>query len=105
VTDSATNSHTVGLSMAIDTTGASFHTTPCYCARVDGRRPLEQSGGGGADLIALDLPAFVHDASSTGFTCNVAVVNVGADFTDQLNQLLVAAARDSWGVIWLGIED
>jgi len=99
-------SQAIGVTMPVDTSGAAFHVTPCYSARVDGRRPLQEAGvAGGAELLALDLPAFVQDPSAGGFTCNVAVVNLTADLNDQLAQTLVAAARDSWGVVWLGIED
>ena len=108
-TDSSGKSFPIGVTMAIDTTGASFHVTPCYSARVDaadGARPLQQSSGtDNPDLLALDMPAFVESATASGFTCNVAVVNLTSALDDRLGQLLVAQARNAWGVVWLGIEE
>jgi len=107
----------IGLLAPVDTSAARFRVTPCYSARVDGPRPLvlPHTGGGGGgpinvaivapDLVALELPAFVQDASPVGFTCYLAIWDIEGRLTEALLDRLAGLAVDAWGVTWLGIED
>lgn len=105
----------VGLFAPIDTSAAAFAVTPCYSARVTGPRPLLvplDDGPIGLEIVVsagqralLDVPAFPQDPEPTGFTCYVAVADLGRQLvTADLVDSFVKTARASWGVTWMGIE-
>jgi hypothetical protein len=98
-----------GLLARVDTSAADFHLTPCYSARVDGVRPLIV----GVDrdeaitfIYLLDGPAYIQDAGPDGFTCYIPVVSPQSGILPaSVMPDVIAAAREHWGVTWLGVED
>jgi hypothetical protein len=96
----------IGLSTTVDTSAAAFALVPSYQARVEGPRPLELPPAAIEAPVnpVLDVPAFVSDTSTQGFRCWVPVVSLGGDLTDALADALVDLAKESWDVVWMGIE-
>jgi hypothetical protein len=105
----------VGLFAPIDTSAAGFRVTPCYSARVEGPRPLllPPIEDGGVEIIVtqaqpaiIDFPAFPQDVEPNRFTCFIAAADLrGNDLVGDLIGEFVDAARKSWSVTWIGIED
>jgi hypothetical protein len=107
----------IGLRAPVDTREPELRVTPCYSVRVAGPRPLlieiEDGDGDGEPVPLLvgatstfpviDVPAFVQDATATGFECFVALF--GLEGREDAIDAVVAAARKSWGVEWLAVED
>jgi hypothetical protein len=60
--------------------------------------------GDGVDIPMLDAPAFVTSPTRDNFTCFAPVFGLGRDLTDDLIQTLVDAAREQWGLVWMGME-
>jgi hypothetical protein len=106
--DSEGGEHRVayGLMAPVDTSTGRLRQTPRYAARVEGTRPLVADVDA-VDITAFDLPAFVHEAGPEGFVCHVPMIDLQGlgVFSAPLAQEVIDAARSSWQITWLGIED
>jgi hypothetical protein len=91
-----------GVSTHVDTSAASFRTTPAYVAHIVGDRLLQQTG------VLLAVFAAVVDAKPDQFTLQVLLPDFGQN--SGVNQPLPAQFEDAakndlkWYVVWMGIE-
>ncbi|WP_405864068.1 hypothetical protein [Streptomyces sp. NBC_00005] len=95
----------LGLRAEVSTGARGFRATPCYTARVDGRRPLVFPGEKDEpDVVLLDGPAYVQDATPGQFQCHVPLL-VYAGALAGLPDELIPNARRQWQVTWYAIEE
>jgi hypothetical protein len=91
----------IGLVCAVDTSSASFHTTPAYTAHVMGQRVGPDPATGA--LIVLEPAVSLVNASPTGFTMQAALLDeaksTSTNWTDLAN-----FANNWWQVVWMGVE-
>jgi hypothetical protein len=96
----------IGLKATVDTSAMGFRTTPCYSARISGKRPLDIGVGHDRSLL-LDGPAYIQEPTATGFGCFVPVLDLARGLRLSVNVLreVLADLSVAWAVTWLAIED
>jgi hypothetical protein len=96
------NNTAIGFTAAIDTTAASFATTPRYQAQITGSRTLSNPA-----IIVADFVSITNE-SPTGFTLQLALPPMSggvnpAQLTDATTGPALLTALN-WQIVWLGIE-
>jgi hypothetical protein len=94
----------VGLQADVDTRAAAFRLVPTYTARPEGPRPIGAPRLEQRDAQFLDVPAFVTAATRDGFHCFVPLIGIDDVLADVSIDDVVQAARQAWGVVWMGVE-
>lgn len=94
----------LGLRADIDTRAAGFRLVPTYEARAAGPRPLMVAIDVSEFLAVLDGPAFVTSATRDAFECFVPLFGLQGHISPSFSGRLVEAAREEWGLTWVGIE-
>jgi hypothetical protein len=96
----------IGLKTTVDTSAMTFHTTPCYSARVSGVRPLDITSGD-FHVGLLDGTAYIQDPTASGFGCFVPVLDLisGPGLLVTVLEAVINDPGVPWAVTWLAIED
>ncbi|MFI0607082.1 MAG: hypothetical protein ACH37Z_04205 [Anaerolineae bacterium] len=110
----------LGISTHVDTSEYGFNGLPIYSARIEGDRPItvtaapvgspvfklagtERSAAAvaGSNSTFVDGTTSIMDASRTGFTLNVMILDTASGAVAHLSD---ARKFNDWHVVWLGIE-
>jgi hypothetical protein len=95
----------IGLMTEVDTSAMAFRTTPCYSARISGKRPLSIKSGE-LQTALLDGPAYIQDPTASGFGCFIPVLALpGFELPVAVLRRVVKDPGVPWAVTWLAIED
>ena len=105
----------LGVEATVDASAGRFSSTPCYDARVVGKRIFQNAPPSNLPLYMIEgFPIVAGGATPSGFTFRVFLPEFGAGsngqipvnpwsrFTDQ--EELVRIIGENWSVEWIGVE-